>query len=294
VSKRPVDGVLLLDKPAGMSSNAALQKVRRALQAAKAGHTGTLDPMATGLLPLCFGEATKFASALLEADKTYLATLRLGIVTTTADAEGEILATQPVTVTQQDVLRVLDGFIGEIDQVPPMYSALKRAGTPLYALARRGIEVERSARRVTIRALRLTAWEGERFEIEVTCSKGAYIRTLAADIGAALGCGAHLAALRRTRVGRLDVAAALPLATLDNLDASALTRLLLPVDSLLEDLPVATLSAAESARVLQGRAVRWTGAPGRLFRLIAPQGFLGVGLLAEDGWLKPQRLIATQ
>jgi len=294
VSKRPVDGVLLLDKPAGMSSNAALQKVRRALQAAKAGHTGTLDPMATGLLPLCFGEATKFASALLEADKTYLATLRLGIVTTTADAEGEILATQPVTVTQQDVLRVLDGFIGEIDQVPPMYSALKRAGTPLYALARRGIEVERSARRVTIRALRLTAWEGERFEIEVTCSKGAYIRTLAADIGAVLGCGAHLAALRRTRVGRLDVAAALPLATLDNLDASALTRLLLPVDSLLEDLPVATLSAAESARVLQGRAVRWTGAPGRLFRLIAPQGFLGVGLLAEDGWLKPQRLIATQ
>ena len=294
MSKRPVDGVLLLDKPAGMSSNAALQKVRRALQAAKAGHTGTLDPMATGLLPLCFGEATKFASALLEADKTYLATLRLGIVTTTADAEGEILATQPVTVTQQDVLRVLDGFIGEIDQVPPMYSALKRAGTPLYALARRGIEVERSARRVTIRALRLTAWEGERFEIEVTCSKGAYIRTLAADIGAALGCGAHLAALRRTRVGRLDVAAALPLATLDNLDASALTRLLLPVDSLLEDLPVATLSAAESARVLQGRAVRWTGAPGRLFRLIAPQGFLGVGLLAEDGWLKPQRLIATQ
>jgi len=294
VSKRPVDGVLLLDKPAGMSSNAALQKVRRALQAAKAGHTGTLDPMATGLLPLCFGEATKFASALLEADKTYLATLRLGIVTTTADAEGEILATQPVMVTQQDVLRVLDGFIGEIDQVPPMYSALKRAGTPLYALARRGIEVERSARRVTIRALRLTAWEGERFEIEVTCSKGTYIRTLAADIGAALGCGAHLAALRRTRVGRLDVAAALPLATLDNLDASALTRLLLPVDSLLEDLPVATLSAAESARVLQGRAVRWTGAPGRLFRLIAPQGFLGVGLLAEDGWLKPQRLIATQ
>jgi tRNA pseudouridine55 synthase len=294
VSKRPIDGVLLLDKPAGMSSNAALQKVRRALQAAKAGHTGTLDPMATGLLPLCFGEATKFASALLEADKTYLATLRLGIVTTTADAEGEILATQPVTVTQQDVLRVLDGFIGEIDQVPPMYSALKRAGTPLYALARRGIEVERSARRVTIRALRLTAWEGERFEIEVTCSKGTYIRTLAADIGAALGCGAHLAALRRTRVGRLDVAAALPLATLDNLDASALTRLLLPVDSLLEDLPVATLSAAESARVLQGRAVRWTGAPGRLFRLIAPQGFLGVGLLAEDGWLKPQRLIATQ
>jgi len=294
VSKRPVDGVLLLDKPAGMSSNAALQKVRRALQAAKAGHTGTLDPMATGLLPLCFGEATKFASALLEADKTYLATLRLGIVTTTADAEGEILATQPVMVTQQDVLRVLDGFIGEIDQVPPMYSALKRAGTPLYALARRGIEVERSARRVTIRALRLTAWEGERFEIEVTCSKGTYIRTLAADIGAVLGCGAHLAALRRTRVGRLDVAAALPLATLDNLDASALTRLLLPVDSLLEDLPVATLSAAESARVLQGRAVRWTGAPGRLFRLIAPQGFLGVGLLAEDGWLKPQRLIATQ
>lgn len=294
MSKRPIDGVLLLDKPAGMSSNAALQKVRRALQAAKAGHTGTLDPMATGLLPLCFGEATKFASALLEADKTYLATLRLGIVTTTADAEGEILATQPVTVTQQDVLRVLDGFIGEIDQVPPMYSALKRAGTPLYALARRGIEVERSARRVTIRALRLTAWEGERFEIEVTCSKGTYIRTLAADIGAALGCGAHLAALRRTRVGRLDVAAALPLATLDNLDASALTRLLLPVDSLLEDLPVATLSAAESARVLQGRAVRWTGAPGRLFRLIAPQGFLGVGLLAEDGWLKPQRLIATQ
>ncbi|MCX8017640.1 MAG: tRNA pseudouridine(55) synthase TruB [Rhodocyclaceae bacterium] len=292
--RRAVDGVLLIDKPAGMSSNAALQQARGLFNAEKAGHTGTLDPLATGLLPLCFGEATKFAGQLLDADKSYLATVRLGIVTETADAEGRVLASMPVTVGESDVKAVLARFCGEIEQVPPMFSALKHAGKPLYELARQGVEIERAPRRVTIHRLELLAWAGDRFDLEVDCSKGTYVRTLAADIGAALGCGAHLAALRRTRVGALDLARAVTLAALAATPAEMRDDLLLPADMLLGELPIARLDATETARLMHGQAVRWLGAPGARWRLYGPQGFLGIGAIGADGWLAPLRLIASR
>jgi tRNA pseudouridine55 synthase len=285
--------VLLLDKPPGMSSNAALQKARWLFNAEKAGHTGTLDPMATGLLPLCFGEATKFSSTLLDADKTYEATVKLGVVTDTCDAEGEVLATHPVTTTEADVLAALSRFTGEIEQVPPMYSALKREGKPLYELARQGIEVERQARKVTIHSIELLVWRGDNFDLRVTCSKGTYIRTLAADIGAALGCGAHLSALRRTRVGSLDIAHAVTLENIEVLPVEARDSLLQPTDALLAELPAEHLSEADAARLLQGQPVRWNGMPSCQRRLFGPQGFIGLGECSEDGWLKPKRLVAT-
>lgn len=291
--RRRVDGVLLLDKPIGMTSNDALQKARRLFNAAKAGHTGTLDPLATGLLPLCFGEATKFAGELLDADKTYLAKLRLGVTTDTADAEGQVLETRPVDTSEDAVREVLGRFLGEIDQVPPMHSALKRDGRPLYEYARKGIEVERASRRVTIHAITLEAWQGESFDIEVACSKGTYIRTLAEDIGKVLGCGAHLAALRRTRIGSLSIADAVGLEALDTLDMSQRDERLRPVDALLASLPRAELGAAETQRVLHGQGVRWQGAPGSRYRYYGESGeFLGLGELTADGWLNPRRLVA--
>lgn len=290
--RRRVDGVLLLDKPAGMSSNAALQKARWLFNAEKAGHTGTLDPLATGLLPLCFGEATKFSGELLDAGKSYLATVRLGITTTTADAEGEVLATQPVTVDEAAVQAVLPRFTGAIEQVPPMYSALKRDGVPLYELARKGVEVERASRQVVIYSLDLFNWAGDRFDLQVACSKGTYVRTLAADIGAALGCGAHLAALRRTRVGLLDLAQAVTLETIEAMPADERDGLLQAPDSLLEELPRLDVAALETERLLHGQPVRWSGAPSHRSRLYGPQGFFGVGEFTADGWLKPKRLIA--
>jgi tRNA pseudouridine55 synthase len=294
--RRRVDGVLLLDKPPGMSSNAALQKARWLFNAEKAGHTGTLDPLATGLLPLCFGEATKFSSTLLDADKTYLATVKLGVVTDTCDAEGKVLATHPVTTTEADVLAVLTRFTGEIEQVPPMYSALKREGKPLYELARQGIEVERAPRKVTIHTLELLAWHCGTFDLRVDCSKGTYVRTLAADIGDALGCGAHLSALRRTRVGALDIAQAMTIEAIETLPADARDHLLQSPDALLAGLPVAQLNALETASLLKGQPIRWadsTGVPSRQRRLFGPQGFIGLGECLEDGWLKPKRLVAT-
>lgn len=291
--RRRVDGVLLLDKPGGMSSNAALQKARWLFNAEKAGHTGTLDPLATGLLPVCLGEATKFAGELLDAGKTYLATVRLGIVTDTADAEGVVLETRPVTLTQADVQAVLPRFTGEIEQVPPMHSALKRDGVPLYELARQGIEVERAPRRVTIHALRLLDWGGERFDLVVDCSKGTYVRTLAADIGAALGCGAHLAALRRTRVAGLDLAHAATLEAIEALPADARDTLLLPADALLADLLAIRLDGRAAERLRLGQAVRWNGSPSCRSRLYGPEGFIGLGASTADGWLRPKRLVAT-
>ncbi|MEW6514763.1 MAG: tRNA pseudouridine(55) synthase TruB [Pseudomonadota bacterium] len=292
--RRRVDGVLLLDKPQGMSSNAALQKARWLFNAEKAGHTGTLDPMATGLLPLCFGEATKFSSTLLDADKTYEATVKLGIVTDTCDAEGKVLATHPVTITEADALAVLPRFTGEIEQVPPMYSALKREGKPLYELARQGIEVERAARRVTIHAMDMLAWRGDTFDLRVVCSKGTYIRTLAADIGDALGCGAHLSALRRTRVDNLEITQAVTIETIETLPAEQRDSLLQPADALLAELPAEHLNEADAARLLQGLPIRWKGMPSCQRRLFGPQGFIGLGECSEDGWLKPKRLIATR
>ena len=288
----PINGVLLLDKPAGLTSNGALQSARRLFNAAKAGHTGTLDPLATGLLPLCFGEATKFAGELLDANKTYAATVRLGITTDTADAEGRVLATHAVNVTQAQLEAVLQRFIGEIMMVPPMHSALKRDGKPLYEYARQGIELERAPRRVTIQSIELEDFAGDRFSITVACSKGTYIRTLAEDIGAALGCGAHLQALRRTRIGRLQLEQATTLSELETRLPEQRTALLLPVDALLDGLPCANLDALDAARLGHGQPVRWTGPAGR-WRVYGGGVFLGLCELAADGWLCPRRLVGN-
>lgn len=255
--RRDVHGVLLLDKPIGWSSNDALVRVKRLLWAKKAGHTGTLDPLATGLLPLCFGEATKFSQDLLEADKTYETIVRLGIRTSTADAEGEVLSERPVSVTPQQLQVVVARFVGEIDQVPPMHSALKKDGKPLYEYARAGQTVERAARRVTIHAIDVLATDLEAAEptvtLRVSCSKGTYIRTLGEDIGEALGCGAHLVALRRTRVGDLTLDGAVTLEALDAATEDTRTTLLAPVDALLQTLPRVDLDAEQSRRFLHGQ-----------------------------------------
>ena len=292
--RRHVDGVLLLDKPAGGTSNAALQKARWLFNAAKAGHTGTLDPMATGLLPLCLGEATKFAGELLDADKSYSATLRLGVTTDTADADGKVLETRPVSVSEARWRAATADFCGEIAQVPPMHSALKRDGKPLYEYARAGIEVERESRRVTIHRIETVSFSGDEAIIDVDCSKGTYIRTLAADIGEWLGCGAHLVALRRTRIGRLDLTAAV---TLDQLEAMTLAERdlrLAPADALLADIPEAVLDERETERILHGQGIRWPGEAGQRYRLYSAGRFLGMGGSTVDGWLNPKRLIASE
>ncbi|AJW46301.1 tRNA pseudouridine(55) synthase TruB [Ralstonia mannitolilytica] len=255
--RRDVHGVLLLDKPIGWSSNDALVRAKRLLWAKKAGHTGTLDPLATGLLPLCFGEATKFSQDLLEADKTYETIVRLGIRTSTADAEGEVLSERPVSVTPEQLQAAVAGFVGEIDQVPPMHSALKKDGKPLYEYARAGQTVDRAARRVTIHAIDVLATDLEAAEptvtLRVSCSKGTYIRTLGEDIGEALGCGAHLVALRRTRVGELTLDGAVRLEALDAATEDARIALLAPVDALLQTLPRLELDAEQSRRFLHGQ-----------------------------------------
>lgn len=291
--RRRVDGVLLLDKPTGMTSNAALQKARWLLNAEKAGHTGTLDPLATGLLPLCFGEATKFASELLDADKSYRATLRLGVTTNTADADGTILLTRPVAVDADKWRTAMADFYGEIDQVPPMHSALKRDGKPLYEYARQGIELPREARRITIHRLELVSFSGDEAVIEVDCSKGTYVRTLAADLGEALGCGAHLTALRRTRIADLAVADAISLEELEALPDLDRDARLSPVDALLATVPIIRLNALETERFTHGQGIHWQGAPGTRQRLYTADGrFLGLAVQSADGWLNPRRLIA--
>lgn len=287
---RRVDGVLLLDKPPGITSNDALQKARRFFSAEKAGHTGTLDPMATGLLPVCFGEATKFSADLLDADKTYEATLRLGVTTTTADAEGEVLETRPVDADEAALRALLPRFTGEIEQVPPMYSALKRDGRPLYELARQGIEVERAPRAVTIHELSLLAFAGADASLRVRCSKGTYIRTLAEDIGRALGCGAHLTALRRTQVGPLDLAGARTLAGIEVVAEEGRESLLMPVDTLLRGLPRVDLDAAATLRFGNGNPV--DGEIAGPCRVYAGDLLLGLGFGDGAGRLHPKRLVA--
>ena len=252
---KQVDGVLLLDKPLGLTSNDALQKARRLFSAAKGGHTGTLDPLATGLLPLCFGEATKFSADLLDADKTYEAVLKLGVTTDSGDAEGAVTGTVAVDVAESAILSVLPRFIGNIQQIPPMHSALKRNGRPLYELARQGIEVERAPRAVTIHAIDCLVIAGDMLTLRVACSKGTYIRVLAADIGQALGCGAHLAALRRTAVGDLDLAGAVTLAELEALDEAGRAGRLQPVDALLQSLPIMTVEGEVAERFRHGNPV---------------------------------------
>ena len=294
IIRRVVDGVLLLDKPQGVSSNGALQTARRLLNAAKAGHTGTLDPMASGLLPLTFGEATKFSQMLLDADKTYEAVVQLGVETDSGDAEGKVLASSAVAVERSALETVLERFRGQIEQVPPMYSALKRDGKALYEYAREGIELEREARRVTIHALELLEFAGERFTIRVHCSKGTYIRSLAMDIGAALGCGAHLAALRRTVIGAFDLSAAVTLEALEATGERARDTLLAPVDALVAGFPVLRLDAEAARGLLQGRTLALDGGqPGAKVRAYGPDGFLGLAQWQDDGRLAARRLIAT-
>jgi len=292
--KRALNGVLILDKVRGGSSNAALQQAKRLYRAAKAGHAGTLDPLATGLLPILFGEATKFSSDLLEADKSYAAEIRLGVSTATADAEGEVIATRSVDVTAEQLARALQNFRGSILQTPPLYSALKHAGKPLYAYARAGIDIEREPRRVTIHALTLEWFEGDRLALSVTCSKGTYIRSIAHDLGEVLGCGAHLAALRRTAVGRFGLDCAHTLERLAAMPEAERDACLLPVDALLQELPEVRLPAAQEARFLRGQVVHWDGPLRARVRVYGDAGaLLGVGEAAADGTIAPKRLIAS-
>jgi len=294
-ARRRVDGVLLLDKPVGVTSNAALQRARRALRAEKAGHTGTLDPLASGLLPVLFGEATKFGAELLDADKAYDATLALGVTTSTGDAEGEVLERRPVAVVQAQVEAAAARFVGTIEQVPPMHSALKHAGRPLYAYARAGETVPRQARKVTIRELRTGAIEGDRLPLSVRCSKGTYVRTLAEDLGAALGCGAHLAALRRTRVGPFRLDDAIGLDELERLPEAARDERLLPMDSLVDHLPEIRLPPALAERFWNGQAVPppEPAAAGRFRVRRTGGGFLGLGEIAADALLHPRRVVSS-
>jgi tRNA pseudouridine55 synthase len=291
-----VDGVLLIDKPVGLSSNDALIKAKRVVNAKKAGHTGTLDPFATGLLPLCFGEATKFSQDLLEADKTYDAVVHLGIATTTGDTEGEAVETRPVDVTVEQIEAALAKFRGPILQIPPMYSALKRDGKALYEYAREGITLEREARPVTIHKLEMLAYDAPMLSIRVTCSKGTYVRVLGEDIGAALGCGAHLNALRRIQVGNLTVDG---MVTLEQLQAhDNPLSLLAPVDALLSSFPSVELTPELAARFLNGQRLALNREPvtlpktqGRV-RVYHDDKLLGTAILQDYGVLAPERLIA--
>ena len=298
--RRNVSGIILLDKPKGFSSNAALQKVRWLLNAEKAGHTGSLDPLATGVLPLCFGEATKFSQYLLDADKGYETLMQMGVTTTTADAEGEVIERREVTVGRDDIEAVLPRFRGQISQIPPMYSALKRDGQPLYKLARAGEVVEREARSVTIARLEMLGCEGEQARLSVVCSKGTYIRTLVEDIGQALGCGAHVAELRRTQAGPFVLAQTVTLEELEQVHADggneAVDRLLLPSDSGLEHWPLVQFSEHSAFYWLHGQAVRAPDAP--KFGMVRVQDhnarFIGIGEVSEDGRIAPRRLIRSE
>jgi tRNA pseudouridine55 synthase len=290
---RVVNGVLLLDKPAGVSSNRALQSARRIFGAAKAGHTGTLDPCATGLLVVLFGEATKFAGALLGADKIYLATIRLGVTTSTGDAEGEILSTCNPDVTREAVDRVVASFVGEIDQVPPRHSALKKDGKPYYAYARAGQEIERQPRKIAVHRLDVRSFDGRTIALEAHVGTGTYVRTLAEDIGAQLGCGGHLAALRRTQVGPFRLTDALTLEDLEAMPPEALLGSLRTLDELLDGLPQVVLSSPASRRFTQGQSVEHSGGDfqGQV-RVYGPDAaFLGRGRIM-DGRLHPDRLVA--
>ena len=295
--RRRLTGVLLLDKPVGLSSTAALGRAKWLFQAEKAGHTGTLDPFATGLLPLCFGEATKFSRFMLDAEKSYHATLHLGSRTLTGDTESEPIEHCEVNVSVADIQSILSRFHGPQTQIPPMYSALKRDGVPLYKLARQGIEIERDARHVHIYELKMVSFDGDRLEIETKVSKGTYIRVLAENIGKALGCGAHLTALRRTATGGYSITDAVSLTTLENSSIAERDLLLLPVDSLATALPNIVLMAAPSLAFEHGRMVEITKQSGGEYRVYGADGrFLGIGKVGDDESaaisLKPLRLMA--
>lgn len=291
--KRAVSGVLLLDKPYGFSSNQALQKVKWLYQAQKAGHTGTLDPLATGVLPICLGEATKFAQHLTDENKTYVATVKFGVTTTTGDKEGDIIHQVDCHVTRAEIEHVLPQFMGEITQVPPMYSALKVNGKPLYEYARDGVELERQPRQVTIYALRVLGCADNSAEIEVTCSKGTYIRTLGEDIGKALQAGAHLTALRRTATATYQIAHTVTIEALEQMAAEQRDALLLPVDTAITALPKVLLQEDAAYYFKQGNPVWVSGSiPACELRIYSEAGlFLGVGFQQRDGRIAPKRVV---
>lgn len=294
--KRAISGILLLDKAHGISSNTALQQVKRLFQAEKAGHTGNLDPIATGLLPVCFGEATKFSQYLLDANKRYSAVFKLGITTTTGDVEGEVLSRDPVAVTQFQLEKALQGFVGVIQQVPPMYSALKHQGKALYTYARAGVEIERKSREVEIYSLKLDAFSGDEVSLTVSCSKGTYIRVLAEDLGKALGCGAHMQALRRTGTGGFDISQALTLEQLEDMTAEQRDAVLLPADRLLEGLPKVVLDSDSAYYARQGQAV-WLAkqnVKGMVSMYGPDQIFLGLGEVTDAGKIAPKRLVVPK
>jgi tRNA pseudouridine55 synthase len=293
---RDVDGILLLDKPEGLTSNAALQRVRRACQARKAGHTGSLDPLASGLLPICLGQATKASGLLLDADKTYRVRIRLGVRTTTGDREGEPIETRPVpSLDHAAVQRTADRFVGESTQIPPMYSALRHRGERLYRLARKGIAIERSPRRIAIHQLQVLAVEPECVELEVTCSKGTYVRSLAEDLAHALGTTGHVASLRRLALGPFDANA---MRTLESVEAAAdrpqaLAAMLLPVDAGLAHLPRVQLGPGDDMSLLHGQAVDASGPGAARVRMYGADGrFLGIGRMSAEGRrLAPERIM---
>lgn len=292
---RPVNGVLLLDKPLGISSNKALQQVKNLFGAAKAGHTGSLDPLATGMLPICFGEATKISAFLLDADKRYRFTCKLGETTATGDAEGDVLETRDASgITLTDIERVIPDFIGDVDQIPPMYSALKHNGERLYKLAREGVEVERKPRTITIYTLIVHSLDGDLLDLEVECSKGTYVRTLAEDIGEVLGCGAHVTLLRRLSVGpyKGDMFSAAQLQELREQGSDALDEILLPIESGVANWPDVHLGADAAFYMGQGQPILVPNAPTEGWvKIYDQQKFLGVGEVQDDGRIAPRRMI---
>ncbi|WP_028299603.1 tRNA pseudouridine(55) synthase TruB [Oceanospirillum beijerinckii] len=295
---RNISGVLLLNKPTGISSNKALQRVRAMLNASKGGHTGNLDPMATGLLPLCFGEATKFSSYLLDADKAYIACARLGQITDSGDADGEMIEERPVPeITEEQIRQVMDQFTGDVEQVPPMYSALKQNGQPLYKLAREGKTVERKPRPVTIFQIELISWQSPDLTFSVRCSKGTYVRTLAEDMAEALGPGAHLISLHRTHTGGF---AADAMIDMDQLQSErdqelSLDGYLMSPDVLVAHFPQKNLSATESQRILHGQDVANDGNLTGMVRLYdAEDQFIGLAEATDEGRLQPRRIVVTE
>lgn len=292
-TKRKIDGILLLDKPPGYSSNQALQKIKWLFQATKAGHTGTLDPLATGLLPICLGEATKFAQYVTDADKTYIANIKFGVQTRTGDAEGEVVSTKPVNITTVELEQACQKFLGEVSQVPPMYSALKHKGKPLYEYARAGIEIERPAREVTITKIAVDSFINDEAIITISCSKGTYIRTLAEDIANTLDNHAHLTGLRRIETAGYDIADAMTIEAVEALAMELRDAQLLPVDSAISVLPKIKISADAAFYFKQGQAVWEAGSiPDGELRVYAEDGvFLGLGKLMEDGKITAKRLV---
>jgi tRNA pseudouridine55 synthase len=297
---RKINGILLLDKPAGLTSNAALQKVKRLFHAKKAGHTGSLDPIATGMLPICFGEATKFSQFLLNADKTYEVAAKLGVTTTTGDSEGDVVVEKVVPeLLENDIEKILEDFRGPIQQIPPMFSAIKYQGQPLYKLARQGIEVKREPRDVTIHELNLLQHQNDVMQFRVSCSKGTYIRTLITDIGERLGYGAHVIALRRLYVAGFKASDMLSLKTIEELsehDLMSLDKTILPVETALQHLPAVTIGINAAFYLKKGSPVMLTKTPssGLIRLMLNDQELIGIGEVLDNGMVAPRRLVSNK